>query len=252
MDNISLSIPNDPEVLQKAADFLAALAGYQPMMRKVTKPDPKPAPTTAPEQVGAAETLPEAAAVATTETTPTPTPADDTATAPTPAVDVDGVPWDSRIHSDAQVKLDKQGRWKKRRGVQPMVYSQVMAELRAVVAAEPAVAPPPPPPVAEPAVTPPPPPAPAAEPAVTPPPPPPVAEAAATPPPTAAAPAVGVNKFIQFCGKLEARGLQHHMVSQVLGMIRPGVTMETLLNQPDVDNLIDEAAAKLWPGEANA
>jgi len=73
-------------------------------------PPPVPLPTTG-------ETAPEAAA-----------------SAPAPAVDAAGLPWDARIHAGTKA-VNADGRWKKRKGVQPLDVSKVEAELRAQLAA---------------------------------------------------------------------------------------------------------------------
>lgn len=53
-----------------------------------------------------------------------------------PAVDNTGLPWDERIHSGNKETTDK-GVWRKRRGVQAALVTQVEAELRAKTAAAP-------------------------------------------------------------------------------------------------------------------
>lgn len=82
-------------------------------------------------------------------------------------LDADGLPWDERIHSGSR-KVNKDGTWKKRKGVDDDTVASVTAELRAAVNAgteASAVPPPPAPGVAAPAVPPPPaPPVPASEP----------------------------------------------------------------------------------------
>lgn len=52
-------------------------------------------------------------------------------------LDAEGLPWDKRIHSDAAERKTQKGVWKKRRGVQDAVVTQVEAELRAALAANP-------------------------------------------------------------------------------------------------------------------
>lgn len=71
---------------------------------------------------------------------PSPAGAATTAAAPVPAanlapgvdIDVDGLPWDARIHSSTRVK-NADGRWRARRGVDDTVFDSVVAELRAVM-----------------------------------------------------------------------------------------------------------------------
>lgn len=73
-------------------------------------PPPAPLPTTG-------ETAPTAAA-----------------SAPAPSVDAAGLPWDARIHAGTKA-VNADGRWKKRKGVQPLDVTKVEAELRAQMAA---------------------------------------------------------------------------------------------------------------------
>lgn len=78
--------------------------------------------------------------------------------APAPAVpdtsgtvelDVDGLPWDARIHSDATVRKAATGKWKTRKNLAPGYKEQIEAELRGVpLAAAPAPSAPTPPPPA--------------------------------------------------------------------------------------------------------
>lgn len=92
--------------------------------------------------------------------TPTPDEPQDYQAPPPPAddlVDINGTPWDERIHSGGKSKMAN-GQWTRRRGVTPALYDMVMAELSGAAApsqADPAPAPPAP-------VTPPAPPAPPA------------------------------------------------------------------------------------------
>lgn len=45
-------------------------------------------------------------------------------------IDVDGVPWDARIHSDAAEPKTQAGRWKKKRGVDAKEYDRITRELQ--------------------------------------------------------------------------------------------------------------------------
>src|SRR5690606_14215199 len=45
-------------------------------------------------------------------------------------IDVDGVPWDARIHSDAAEPKTQAGRWKKKRGVDAEEYDRITRELQ--------------------------------------------------------------------------------------------------------------------------
>lgn len=164
----------EPEALIEAGWTNAALIteGY---LREVTEQRPLPVAPSASADTGAA-----------------PTPA-----APAPGalptssgveVDKDGLPWDSRIHSDAAERMAKSGYWKTRRNLPDGYKEQVEAELRAVMAAGKPAAPTAPEPAsaitATAAPTPPAPPAPSATPA-------PVTA------PAPAAPAAG-NPFAEF------------------------------------------------------
>jgi hypothetical protein len=50
---------------------------------------------------------------------------------PTGDVDSRGIPWDVRIHSEGNNKLNKNGTWRQRRGVEPVFVAQVEQELLA-------------------------------------------------------------------------------------------------------------------------
>ena len=49
-------------------------------------------------------------------------------------IDVDGVPWDARIHSDAAEPKTQAGRWKKKRGVDAEEYDRITRELQLLAA----------------------------------------------------------------------------------------------------------------------
>lgn len=66
---------------------------------------------------------------------PAPAPAAPAATGSGVAVDKDGLPWDSRIHSDAAEKLAKTGYWKTKKNLPEGYKLQIEAELKAVMAA---------------------------------------------------------------------------------------------------------------------
>lgn len=66
---------------------------------------------------------------------PAPAPAAPVATGAGVAVDKDGLPWDSRIHSDAAEKLAKTGYWKTKKNLPDGYKLQIEAELKAVMAA---------------------------------------------------------------------------------------------------------------------
>lgn len=79
--------------------------------------------------------LPVAPGASTAPSAPAPAPAP-AAPAPTGsgvAVDKDGLPWDSRIHSDAAEKLAKTGYWKTKKNLPDGYKLQIEAELKAVM-----------------------------------------------------------------------------------------------------------------------
>lgn len=59
----------------------------------------------------------------------------------TPTTDSTGLPWDERIHSKGANRLNADGTWRKRRGVDAGLVAQVEAELRGAVPAAPIVTP---------------------------------------------------------------------------------------------------------------
>ena len=66
-------------------------------------------------------------------TAPAPAPAPAAPAATGVLLDKDGLPWDSRIHSDAAEKLTKTGVWKTRKNLPDGYKAQIEAELRAVM-----------------------------------------------------------------------------------------------------------------------
>lgn len=64
---------------------------------------------------------------------PAPAPAPAAPAASGVQLDKDGLPWDSRIHSDAAEKLTKTGVWKTRKNLPEGYKAQIEAELRAVM-----------------------------------------------------------------------------------------------------------------------
>lgn len=64
---------------------------------------------------------------------PAPAPAAPAPTGSGVQLDKDGLPWDSRIHSDAAEKLTKTGVWKTRKNLPDGYKAQIEAELRAVM-----------------------------------------------------------------------------------------------------------------------
>jgi len=64
--------------------------------------------------------------------TPTPPPPTEENNNPVPEFDVDGTPWDERIHSESKA-LTKSGQWRRKRNLNDEFYKQVLAELRGEV-----------------------------------------------------------------------------------------------------------------------
>lgn len=58
------------------------------------------------------------------------------------SLDKDGVPWDARIHSSSR-KVNADGRWSKRKGVQPLEHQQITQELQNLMASQVGHIPPP-------------------------------------------------------------------------------------------------------------
>lgn len=88
---------------------------------------PAPAPT--PREQADELIRQEAARVA--SAAPPPPSEDDAGTVADPAtLDADGIPWDARIHASTKTQ-NKDGTWKKLRGVSEVLYGQVHAELQA-------------------------------------------------------------------------------------------------------------------------
>jgi len=86
------------------------------------------APTTPPPP--ASESEPER-----TDAPTPPPPPSETPEQSTVETDADGLPWDHRIHASTKTKT-KDGRWKRKRGVDPDTVTDVEADLRALMGAE--------------------------------------------------------------------------------------------------------------------
>ena len=134
------------EVIESVAASLEVpvemLKNEQPAATEVFG-DPKPAAVPA---AGVQQKADSTQAPATSATESSPALADsatEQATAPSGIeIDSDGLPWDHRIHAlgagGAHNKLKKTEQWKKKRGVDAELVTQVEAELRAAMAASPA------------------------------------------------------------------------------------------------------------------
>lgn len=154
-----------------------------------------------------------------------PPPAEPPATATGgPELDSDGLPWDSRIHSETK-SHNKDGTWRVKRNTDPALVEQVKAELRAAMSA--------PVPPAPPAETPP---APLAEapPAVPP------------APPSDDLPPVSFAGFVQAVTKKQAAGLLTvQEVNEVCA--KHGLAqMPLLVNRLDLIPAIYEELRKIW------
>lgn len=128
-NNISLTIPSDnPAALVAGATMLLTLAGKIPAMELPDEP-------AALEPLGPIDTPPVYIAAG-PEVAPEP---DDSLDEPEPAavaddsLDADGLPYDSRIHAGTRTRT-QDGRWKRKRGVEPAEIERVETELRALMA----------------------------------------------------------------------------------------------------------------------
>ena len=170
MKKIEINIPHDQpialalvEAFKKFSESINTIAGS--ITAAIAAPPPGAMTTPAPAAPPPAATAPAA-----------PPPAATAPAAPTGILvelDKAGMPWDARIHAGSKARLKKTDLWRKKKGVDATLVTQVEAELKATMAA-----PAPAPAAAElvSALTP----APAA--------PPPAATAPAAPPPAATAP----------------------------------------------------------------
>jgi len=161
MFTIALSRNPDASEVQRVMSVIGLIAGME-VMQNVTA---------ALMQSGAVPPAPAPGPSPTAAFTPPPPPPQQQQ-AETAPKDSAGFPWDERIHSSAK-SFNKDGSWKKKRGVQDTVVSSVEQQLRLTYPAPnpqgaftpPAPPPPPPAPVGQ--VPPPPPPPPPAAPAQT-------------------------------------------------------------------------------------
>lgn len=149
----------DPAVLYIIGDALKKLSDRSPIIAKTDEPEPL---ATVPphitgdleaaiethdksysETVTETEPGPEPVAETVTETEPgpEPEPVAETVTEPdfngadaytptAPELDLDGLPWDARIHASTKTTV-KNGTWKRKRGISYDLYNSVVAELRA-------------------------------------------------------------------------------------------------------------------------
>lgn len=180
MDNISISVPNEPRAIAAAAEFFVRLRedAYAGVERDDAQvPACLCAPTapcginsTSIDPAGqASESVPEAAAVfaptalgdgaeseivipAPPALPPTPAPALPPVPAPGVQLDSAGTPWDSRIHSSSKAFV-ADGTWRLRRNLDPNILAAVKAELGQAMSAPAPIIPaapvvPPQPPVA--------------------------------------------------------------------------------------------------------
>lgn len=114
------------------------LIAFAQAMRDRAQPDPAPEPGVgvAPEPGLLAATSALAARDAEPETVPDAAPAPAPETSPEVAaptgveLDSEGLPWDARIHSSSRQLLAKTQQWKRKRGVQPVLVTRVVEELR--------------------------------------------------------------------------------------------------------------------------
>lgn len=121
-------------------------------------------------------------------------------------LDVNGLPWDKRIHVDSRAKLTD-GSWRKKKQLDPVLLATVEAELRGVMSAPaPAFVPPPPAPLPSTTFTPS---------GTVSPPPPPQPAAAPTPAPSTGGDAVrnALDQYVSLVGK-SASAMQANKITQ--------------------------------------
>lgn len=153
MKKIKLSIPMDQNVLRSTAAYLTGLADemegpqcLEPIYPAVKAKDvmgsfkavTPPAPE-ATEEPTEPEVKTASEAFAQTPPPPPTHPEPET----TGELDSAGVPWDERIHARTKTKI-ADGTWKKKRGVDDAVVTQVMAEITGGTPTTPETTPPPP------------------------------------------------------------------------------------------------------------
>jgi len=156
-------------------------------------------------------------------------------------LDADGMPWDSRIHTEAHTKV-KAGTWKVKRGTDPALVAQVKAELLpAAPAADPA-----PPAAAAPPVSAPEtaaalqvPPWPAPETAAAPP------EQPAPPAPSTDAPPQAAITYPEFMAKVTERMRTHNVTPDELTKISQSLGLTSIVSFSERTDLMPEGLAKL-------
>lgn len=248
--HIEISGDCSPREWEALALLTAVMRGEDAdILQVIRHSHPGKAPTGTPEQAPPASNI--------SNTAPAPTAAPSTATAAQPSLsetllaeeasrvsavppappipgaptdlDVDGLPWDVRIHSGAQTKT-QDGRWKKKKGIEKAFVATIEAELKRVMGA-PAAAPsapaaPPPPAEADPAAAFP---AQTATPAAPPPP-------AADPAPVAPA-AAGAEEFSSLMRDIVARQTAGSLSTELPAQIAQqlGLTgIADLMKRPDL------------------
>jgi hypothetical protein len=130
---VGIESNSSPRELDRVGRGLIAFAQA---MRDRAQPDPAPEPGVgvAPEpDLMATVKAPLAAGAAEPDAAPAPEPETGPGVAPAPTgveLDSDGLPWDARIHSSSRQLLAKTQQWKRKRGVQPVLVTRVVEELR--------------------------------------------------------------------------------------------------------------------------
>lgn len=129
-DVISVTVPNDAKSIEKARDFLAEMASLAGSAANVPGPrtgadvsPPAPPSGEHTEQTSAPTPPPPPATGGQSEAPPPPAGKEE------PELDVDGLPWDERIHASTKKKT-QDGRWKKKRGIDDATREAVEMQLR--------------------------------------------------------------------------------------------------------------------------
>lgn len=161
-ETVSVTVPLEPAMLQATADYFGDLAvnvEYYRNLKNTTEghthpldypgsisgpdantpiadPAPPPIPPLAQPQPEQAAPV----AVSTPAPPPVAAPAANPQTAAVPGVEVDsaGLPWDARIHTGGEKRIQvKNGKWKYKRGVDKTIIPGIEAELKTLMAATP-------------------------------------------------------------------------------------------------------------------
>lgn len=123
----------DVNLGRRDTDTPAAPVSFQPGDMSGSAPSPAdaaPSPTAPEVPQGGVPVPPSAASVPAPPSTAPEVPAAPTTSAPSGELDVNGLPWDERIHASSKTR-NADGSWRQRRNLSPVTLETVTAELRA-------------------------------------------------------------------------------------------------------------------------